>query len=128
MRLAPLAAEYEIRNLQRDCERTLTDSYIQMRKGKRPGAMPTSMTLDYLKVSDKYGYQPLLDACIEDASANPHFDSMIDRMDDHDVSYPTQKAILRKKHIRMRAALAKQSREKEMTETDSKEDKRVWRI
>lgn len=126
MRLAPLAEEYEMMRLRKDCEETLTSSYSAMRKGKKSGMMPTETTLQFLEVADKHKYDKLLEMCIEDCVDNPYIDSKLDRMDD-DISYPVQKEILRKKNIKLRHQLSKKTRELEMSGGGNKEEARIWR-
>lgn len=126
MRLAPLAEEYEIKRLQKDCEETLTSSYADMRKGRKSGMVPTETTLKYLETADKYKHEKLLEMCVADCVDNPYIDSRMDKLDD-EISLSVQKEILRRKNKKLSYQLSKKTRELEISGDAKKNETRIWR-
>ncbi|KAL4232127.1 hypothetical protein ACF0H5_009702 [Mactra antiquata] len=80
MRLLPLADEYAIIQMKKACLSTLKNSFIQLRRGRRPGCIATDTAIQYLKLADKYDTEKKDDSkkkektfkelCIEEVLAN----------------------------------------------------------
>ena len=126
MRLSAFAAEYEMKNLEKDCEEHLTKSFADKRKGRKSGMVATETTLDFLEVADRYKYDPLLKMCIAESVDNPYIDSRLDQKED-EISHATQKEILRKKKDRLALMVAKMRRDADMSGTANKDEPRIWR-
>ncbi|WAR21467.1 hypothetical protein MAR_015441 [Mya arenaria] len=64
--LLPLAEEYEMFKLRRNCENVLHAAYEQLRKDHRLGHIPPEINEEYLIMSDRYRFDRLLNMCIDE--------------------------------------------------------------
>ena len=72
MRIAPLAKEYQMESVLKECEKNLTTAFYQQRKAKR---LPTNDLLEYLEVADSSGFDELNRMCMETCVRSPYLNN-----------------------------------------------------
>ena len=111
-RLLPLAEEYEMKQLIKASEETLTRTFYRLRKSHRQGSLPVDTTIQYLKVADRFKYADLTNMCTEECIANesPNIVRAITECDE--LSEPIKVCTLKGKLDKVNFALAKERRAK----------------
>lgn len=126
--LLPLAEEFDIKQLKKSCEWTVTESFFRMKKGRRVGCVPTDITIKYLIVADKHDFKDLKEMCMEELVANDNPFSCKVISDSDELSEHVKRQVLEKKLDKVNLALAKERRNR--TEHGQMKDTRggtVWK-
>ncbi|WAR21152.1 hypothetical protein MAR_015126 [Mya arenaria] len=127
-RLLPLAEEYEIKPLLKSCETSLTESFANMRKGRRAGSVATDVTMQHLSCADKYNFSDLQEMCMEELVANDNPFSGKIVADSQELSEHVKRQVLERKLDRVNMVLARERRIN--TERDQSRDTKggkIWR-
>ncbi|KAH3787274.1 uncharacterized protein LOC127843269 [Dreissena polymorpha] len=115
--LLPLAEEYGIVSLKRLCEQTIIQSFRQMRRGKKPGALPVEISLEYLHLADKYDF-PGLKNLVTDEFVNSEDPSATKSLLESElISEHVKLTVLDKKVEKVHFELDKERRERTAIET-----------
>ncbi|XP_045189378.1 uncharacterized protein LOC123546840 [Mercenaria mercenaria] len=109
-RLLPIAEEYDIAPLKKASERTVTESFLKKRRGRRAGCVPTDETIRHLGLADKYQLKDLHEMCCIElvANDNPLSSNMVSAS--KDLSEHAKLQVLEKKVDKLNMALARARR------------------
>ncbi|KAH3707795.1 hypothetical protein DPMN_067211 [Dreissena polymorpha] len=110
--LLPLAEEYEMFRLRRDCEIVLYHAYEQLRKDHRLGHMPPDINEEYLIIADRYKFEELLQMCIAEYVHCTNHDVTKGIVNTETVSERVKLVILERKLSRLNAALERERKYK----------------
>jgi hypothetical protein len=106
----------------------VTESFFKKKKGRRAGHIPSSETIRYLCLADKYKMKDLHEMCCDELVAND--DPTISRsiVNEGDLSECTKRQVMEKKFEKVSLALARERRKN--TENEQPKDTRgshIWR-
>ncbi|XP_045188556.2 uncharacterized protein LOC123546395 [Mercenaria mercenaria] len=126
--LLPLAEEYEMFKLRRNCANVLHTAYEQLRKEYRLGHMPSEINEEYLILADRYHFDPMLLMCVDEFVHYPEQDMTKSFVNSETVSEGVKLMILERKLARLNNALEKERRYKTNVESklDTMSQKKKW--
>lgn len=110
--LLPLAEQYEMYKLRRNCENVLHTAYEQLRKEYKLGHIPVEINEEYLILADRYKFDALLHMCIDEFIHCPGQDVTKSLVNIPTVSESVKLAILEGKLARLNNALERERRYK----------------
>ncbi|XP_052249576.1 uncharacterized protein LOC127857199 [Dreissena polymorpha] len=118
--LMPLAEEYEMHKLRRECEKVLMETYLSLRKDHHIGGIQAEINEEYLLLADRYKIQKLLNLCIEEFVANPDISTAKSAVNSETISEKVKLLILQKKLAKLTYHLEKERRYKSEVQDEEK--------
>ncbi|KAL4231776.1 hypothetical protein ACF0H5_009352 [Mactra antiquata] len=128
--LLPLAEEYEMLKLRRNCENVLHAAFSELRKEYHLGHIPAEINEEYLILADRYNFDTLLSMCTDEYMNCSSQDSCSAKnlMNIETVSERVKLMILKRKLSRLNLALEREKkfRNEAENELDQVSSRKRW--